>query len=314
MSSYSTSLNFLFFWMTWSTLIFSHSALKVEMIGTIVVRLLCFGVPSTLMYLFDVMAPSVAVIIKSQGEAGLPGGKRRRNLKLKHFQIVGWSLLNLFLGLFVQALIEILLVKVLRWRSALKISSRLPMPGSIIKHLLCGIVLRGILSYVAHRYALHHPRSPMIASLHKSWHHSLRGIYPLTACYDHPLPYLVGKFFPMYLPAVLLRFHLLTYLLYLAIISLEETFAYCGYTVMPMSFFLGGVARRTELHLESGGHGNFGPWGLLDLIFGSNIPDGDDDDDNDERERMFQGRVSEAIERSNRGIREGTLRRNTRKT
>lgn len=144
MSSYSTSLNFLFFWMTWSTLIFSHSALKVEMIGTIVVRLLCFGLPSTLMYLFDVIAPSVAVVIKSQGEAGLPGGRRQRNLKLKHFQVAGWSLLNMFLGLFVQALIEIIFVKVLRWRSALKISSRLPMPGSIIKHLLCGIILRGV--------------------------------------------------------------------------------------------------------------------------------------------------------------------------
>ena len=78
---------------------------------------------------------------------------------------------------------------------------------------------------------------------------------------------------------------------------------------MPMSFFLDGVARRTELHLEAGGHGNFGPWGLLDLIFGSNIPDGDDD----ERDRRFQGRVSEAIDRSNRRVREGTLRRNTKK-
>lgn len=77
---------------------------------------------------------------------------------------------------------------------------------------------------------------------------------------------------------MLFRFHMLTYLLYLVVITLEETFAYSGYSVMPTSFFLGGIARRTDLHLMSGGEGNYGPWGVLDWIFGTTVGENIHDD------------------------------------
>jgi hypothetical protein len=106
---------------------------------------------------------------------------------------------------------------------------------------------------------------------------------------------------------------MLTYLLFLSTVSLEETFAYSGYTVMPTSFFLGGMARRTDGHLLEDGEGNFGPWGILDWIFGTSIGDSIEDDivagvDEQEVERQ----VRKAMEASKRKIREGTLRRNTK--
>lgn len=104
-----------------------------------------------------------------------------------------------------------------------------------------------------------------------SWQHSVTPPYSLVANYDFPIAYLVRVFLPAYLPAVLFRFHLLTYHLYLAIVSMEETFAYSGYNVLPSAFILGGIARRTERHLMGEGEGNYGCFGLVDFALGTSL-------------------------------------------
>lgn len=93
----------------------------------------------------------------------------------------------------------------------------------------------------------------------------------MVANYDHPIAYVVHVFLPAYLPAMLFRFHLLTYHLYLAIVSLEETFAYSGYNVLPSGLILGGIARRQERHLMKNGAGNFGCFGALDFALGTSL-------------------------------------------
>lgn len=139
-----------------------------------------------------------------------------------------------------------------------------------------------------HRFVLHSDKS-FLAKYHLYWYHSLRAPYPLTAHYDHPLTYLVLNFIPTYAPAVLFRFHMLTYLLYLMMVSIEETFAYSGYTVMPTSFFLGGIARRTDMHLLTDGEGNFGSWGIMDWLCKTTVGDTDFVDDvTDEAEEREQ--------------------------
>ena len=107
--------------------------------------------------------------------------------------------------------------------------------------------------------------------MHASWQHTVPAPFSLVAHYDHPIAYLVHVFLPTYLPTVLLRFHLLTYLLYLAVVSLEETLAYSGYNILPSAFILGGIARRQEKHLMGGGHGNYGCFGLVDIAVGTSI-------------------------------------------
>jgi hypothetical protein len=165
-----------------------------------------------------------------------------------------------------------------------------------------------------HRYALHHPRS-YLTKLHNEWYHDLSLPFPLTAHYDHPLVYLAHKFVPTYLPALLFRFHMLTYLVYIAIVSIEETFAYSGYTFMPTSFFLGGIARRNEEHLVYSGEGNFGPWGVLDWILGTSIGETDFEDDvrNEARDHQIGQKVRQAMDASNRKVHVDSLRRNGRK-
>ncbi|KAJ5561860.1 hypothetical protein N7535_003678 [Penicillium sp. DV-2018c] len=277
LSSYSTSLNLLFFYMTWSTLVLSHSRLRVEIFSTIAVRFLFYAVPSILFFLFDILTPSAAVLVKAQGSAGLPGGRRRRRIRAKELKVAGWALFNLCLGIAAQGILETGLVTVLGKRSVLKVSLRLPMPFEICKGLTQALLGREVLAYVIHRYALHTKENPL-ATWHNNWYHALRAPYPLSAHYDHPLVYLVLKFIPTYAPAIVCRFHMLTYLLYLLLISIEETFAYSGYTVMPTRFFLGGIARRMDMH-SMRAQGNFGPWGIMDWMFGTTVVDPSHEDE-----------------------------------
>ncbi|KAJ5486016.1 hypothetical protein N7530_000316 [Penicillium desertorum] len=298
LSSYSTSLNLLFFYMTWSTLVLSHSRLRVELFGTIAVRVLFYALPSIVFFLFDILTPSASILIKAHGATGLPGGRRRRRIRAKELKVAGWALFNLSLGIAVQGVLETVLVRTLGKRSALKVSLKLPMPFEICRDLSLAMLGREFLTYVIHRYALHSRWSPMLAKWHRSWYHSLAAPFPLTAHYDHPVPYLVTRFIPTYAPAIIFRFHMLTYLLYLLFISVEETFAYSGYTVMPTNFFLGGIARRTDMHLLMGARGNFGAWGMMDWIFGTVVGDPhSDDESSDEPDERDMRKAYEAAKR-----------------
>jgi len=149
LGTYSTSLNLLFFYMTWSTLVLSQPPLKVEIIGTLAVRLVFFVVPSSFFLLFDTLLPSLAVGMKTQGPPALPtriGGVigARRDGRPQWYQVTGLSLFNICLALAIQAGIEILFTDVFRIRSALRVTTTLPMPWSIVKEMLRALLLREV--------------------------------------------------------------------------------------------------------------------------------------------------------------------------
>ncbi|KAL6239920.1 hypothetical protein BDW75DRAFT_69232 [Aspergillus navahoensis] len=74
----------------------------------------------------------------------------------------------------------------------------------------------------------------------------------------------------MYLPALFLRFHMIAFLVYTVIISLEETFIFSGYYVMP-TFLQFAAARCVEGHLAADGRSYFGHWGTVDIFVGTGI-------------------------------------------
>ena len=269
-SSYSTTLNFLFFYMTWAILIRSNPPLQVELLGTLAIRTLFYLLPSAGFLAFDSLAPQLAQGLKEHGEDALAMGEEQGGLKGRWWKITLMSATNILLAALLQTSVDFLFTRVLRIRSALKITTNLPMPWSIVKDLVLGLLLREILTYALHRYVLHGKQS-RLKKWHKSWQHSILAPFSFAAHYDHPAPYLVHMFLPMYIPAVFLRMHLLTYHIYLIIVSLEETFAYSGYNVLPTAFILGGIARRVERHLMGPGDGNFGCFGLSDFILGTTL-------------------------------------------
>ncbi|CRK47996.1 hypothetical protein BN1723_007874 [Verticillium longisporum] len=71
-ASWSTSLNLLFFYMTWTTLVLSHSALKIELVGTLGLRLVFWLLPSLVFLLFDTLIPTLAESLKYGGTSALP--------------------------------------------------------------------------------------------------------------------------------------------------------------------------------------------------------------------------------------------------
>jgi hypothetical protein len=129
-----------------------------------------------------------------------------------------------------------------------------------------------------------------------SYFHSITSPYSFAAHYDHPASYILFRFLPIYLPAVIFRDHLLTYLMTLSIVTLEETLTFSGYSVIP-GIMIGGIARRQDLHSESHGRGNYAPLGIMDWIHGTSIGADVVDDMREEAEELGVGeRSRDAIE------------------
>ena len=152
-SSYSTSLNLLFFYLTWSTLILSNSRLKVEVLGTLAIRVLFYLLPSLCFLLFDTVVPAIAASIKEHGNVALPTSHEQGSRKGRWWRVVLVSTGNVLLGVTFQAGIEYSFTEVLHIRSALRVTTTLPMPWGIAKDLFRGLLLREVnmLSYAVSR-------------------------------------------------------------------------------------------------------------------------------------------------------------------
>ena len=288
-SSYSTTLNFFFFYLTWAVLIKTHSPLAIEFFGTLAIRLVFFIFPSAAFLAFDSLLPDAAKGLKEHGEDALATSEQHGGLRGRWWKITLVSVLNVVTGVLIQTGLDVVLTQVLQSKSAIKISTSLPMPWSIVKDIGLGLLLREVLTYALHRYVLHGQRS-RLSKWHNRWQHSVQAPFSFVAHYDHPLAYLVQIFLPTYLPAVVLRMHLLTYQVYLILVSVEETFAHSGYNVLPTAFILGGIARRRERHLLGDGDGNFGCFGIADFVMGTSLGDDVLDDVVDEAEEKQLGK------------------------
>ena len=143
-SSYSTSLNLLFFYLTWSTLILSNSPLKVEIFGTLAIRVLFYILPSLVFLAFDSAVPKVAAGIKEYGEDALPLSEEPRGKKGRWWKIALVSIGNVLFAVALQGGIELLVTEVLHVRSALKITTSIPLPWRIAFDLVKGLLVREV--------------------------------------------------------------------------------------------------------------------------------------------------------------------------
>ena len=147
-SSYGTTLNLLFFTMTWAILIKTNNPLHIEILGTLGIRLLFYILPSFAFLAFDAATPALAVGIKEHGDTALPMSADNGGRKGRWWKIALVSLGNVILGVAIQTGIELLFTQVLHLQSILKLSTGLPMPWGIAKHLFLGLLLREVRSLV----------------------------------------------------------------------------------------------------------------------------------------------------------------------
>ena len=300
-SGTSTTVNLVFFYLTWSALVLSHDQLTVELYGTLAIRLMCFVLPALAFLAFDCAAPSLSKGMKNRGSRQLPLALERKTI----LEVTGFALANVFLAIAVQALLELLFTEVLHLRSILKVTAAVPLPWNILKDVAKGFVIRGILVYVVHRFLLHTYESPL-KSWHLQWQHSVSLPFSLVAAYDHPANYLLAQWLPTFIPAYLFRYHVLTWHLFIALCSLEELFVFSGYAVLPSSIVLVGMARRMDEHFavvsEGKDAGNFGRFGILDFVCGTvcqgegdAMDDMEDEADKHKVQERAQGALNGAV-------------------
>jgi hypothetical protein len=269
----STSLSLVFVYLTWSSLVFAHDPLSLEIYGTLAVRVLFFLLPAIAFLVFDSATPSISKNIKAYGEKNLPTRLGSGQLP----KITSVAIFNVLLSVALQAVVEVVFTEVFNLRSILKVTSFVPLPWSIAKDIVKGLALRGVLHYYIHRHFLHSYESPL-RTWHLQWQHSVQLPFSLASAYDHPVCHLLTNWLPDFLPAYLFRFHVLTWHIFVAITSLETLFINSGYAVLPSSIVLAGMARRTDAHFITAASSkeascNFGHWGILDFVFGTSCKD-----------------------------------------
>ncbi|EFQ35717.1 sterol desaturase family protein [Colletotrichum graminicola] len=268
-TSWTTSLNLLFFHMTWTTLVLSHGPLKVQLVGVLALRLMFWLVPSLVFLLFDTIIPSIAGSIKTGGASGLPPAHGPTLLR-----VLLLAIFNIALSAAVEGSISLVYASYSP-EPLFRASTALPLPFQLLKHVAFLIAAREVLTYYLHTRVLHGRgngrRSALtrVAKLHASYAHARAAPpFSLMLFADHPLPFLLHRVAPVLLPALALRPHLLTYFLFVGFCAVEETMAMSGYSIVP-GIVMGGIARRTAVHYASRGDGNYGAWGVLDWAHGT---------------------------------------------
>jgi hypothetical protein len=308
--SWSTSLNLLFFYATWSTLVLTHGAANIHAAALLALRVVLWLLPSLLFLAFDSLVPSLAGSIKFAGAAALPK---------RPFRLLGLAVFNMLLVTAVESGLSYLFAH-FAGRPLFLTSTTLPLPWQIFKHVALLATAREALTYYVHRFLLHASGRSTLTALHSKYAHA-NPVCSLQLFGDHPLPLLLLKLVPVLLPAVVIRPHLLTYIFFTALSTLEGTFATSGYSIVP-GIFLGGIARRTALHYTSRGSANYGAWGILDFCHGTSrggdvVADAKDEADKHRLQERSAEKVDEGTSLLQDGIdavRNGTAtRRSPRK-
>jgi len=260
---FASSLNVLFFYMTWMTLVMSHPPLGIELLGSLVVRIIFYWMPTLLFILLELGMPGTSGDLKTRR------GKRITADVLLSVGLI--TVMNQVIATGIQGLVYTLFTYIFTPKYPLfNIATTLPMPWNIVKHTLMVLSLREILTYSIHRFLLHDSKHfPRLSRFHTVNHrYADSPCFSLKAHYAHPLDYVLLQVIPFYLPAYLFRIHLLTFFFILAIVSLESAIIYSGYEIFWG--LLGGAVRRIDRHHSPDGESrDFGIWGIIDWSAGT---------------------------------------------
>ena len=250
-------MNLLFFYATWSTLVLAYDSAAIHASALLGVRIILWLIPSLIFLLFDTLLPSLSSAIKFPVAASPP----RRPLRL-----LGLAVGNMLLVTGVEAVLSYTFYHGMG-KPIFRTSTTLPLPWHLLKHILILLTSREILTYYIHRFLLHGNKSPMLTRLHATWGHA-NPVSSVQLYADHPFPLLTHRLVPVFIPSLILRPHLLTYMLFTMICTAQDTISASGYSIVP-GIILGGIARRTTVHYASNGKANYGAWGVLDWAHGT---------------------------------------------
>ncbi|KAJ6028696.1 hypothetical protein N7540_004272 [Penicillium herquei] len=234
----------------WTNIVESYSPQRIEFVGTLLVQLLSFWLPSILYLLLDAAAPAFSQKHKIQPAPKQP---TRREI-LRCFLVVTQ---NQILSSVLHLTLLILSSKA-GSQSSYRVEASLPGIGEFIRDFLISILLREAMFYYSHRL-LHVPY--LYRRIHKK-HHKFTAPIALAAQFAHPIEQIFANALPISLPPQLLRSHVLTFWAFLAWELFNTATVHSGYD------FFHNKAKMHDLHHEKFNL-NYGSIGIFDWLHGT---------------------------------------------
>jgi methylsterol monooxygenase len=147
-----------------------------------------------------------------------------------------------------------------RW--GVRVERELPPVEEIVRDFIAFGVIEEVIFYYSHRL-MHVPF--LYKRIHKL-HHEFKSPVALAAGYAHPIEELISNLLPLFLPAVVMNSHIVTYWLIVTVGIVTTLYDHSGYAIpwIPLGihpFF-------HDYHHESFRY-NFGVLGLLDWFHGT---------------------------------------------
>ncbi|KAJ5683693.1 uncharacterized protein N7477_000038 [Penicillium maclennaniae] len=235
----------------WSEVVDSFSPQRIEFVGTLLVQIVAFWLPSIFYILVDMIAPTFSQRHKIQPAPKQPTRQDivRCFIVVTQNQILSSALHMALLSITSRA----------GSASAYRVEAALPPAIEIVRDVFISLLLREAMFYYSHRL-LHVPY--FYRRIHKK-HHKFTAPIALAAQFAHPFEQILANTLPISLPPQLLRSHVLTFWIFLAWELFNTATVHSGYD------FFHDKAKMHDLHHEKFNL-NYGSIGLLDWVHGTN--------------------------------------------
>lgn len=234
----------------WKSLLLQYPPSIIEFFGTLIIQLAFFWVTSAIYTSLPFIFPAFSARHKLQKQEKQPTLPELWDC----FKTVSRN--QVFSTLIHIALLTLHLR--LGKQPAYRFDPALPGPQEILRDIAFAIFVREIVFYYIHRL-FHHPS--LYPKIHKP-HHRFTAPVALAAQYATLTEHLLANVFPIVLPPMIIRSHIVTFWIFLAIELAETTAVHSGFD------FLGKSARAHDSHHEKF-MVHFGTVGLLDWIHGT---------------------------------------------